>query len=51
MLQHDLARGKVQRVTLWEYITGITDAERETMRAERLARGEPYDYDLWNDED
>lgn len=42
--------GAVQRVSMWEYITGITDAEREKMRAERLARGEPYDYDLWDDE-
>ncbi|WP_157254838.1 type II toxin-antitoxin system Phd/YefM family antitoxin [Nonomuraea typhae] len=50
VLQHDRARGKVQRVSLWEYITGITDAERERMRAERLARGEPNDYDLWDDE-
>ncbi|MFI7708484.1 hypothetical protein [Nonomuraea sp. NPDC049480] len=46
VLQHDLARGAVQRVSRWEYLTGITDAEREKMRAERLARGEPYDYDL-----
>ncbi|MFI7642684.1 hypothetical protein [Nonomuraea sp. NPDC049400] len=47
VLQHDLPRGKVLRVSMWEY---ITDAEREQMRAERLARGEPYDYDLWDDE-
>lgn len=41
VLQHDLARGAIQRVSRWEYLTGITDAEREQMRAERLARGEP----------
>ncbi|MFC4122773.1 hypothetical protein [Nonomuraea zeae] len=45
VLQHDLARVAVQRVNRWEYLTGITDAEREQMRAERLARGEPYDYE------
>ncbi|WP_171075121.1 type II toxin-antitoxin system Phd/YefM family antitoxin [Nonomuraea basaltis] len=49
VLQHDLARGAIQRVSRWEYLTGITDAEREKMRAERLARGEPYDYDLIDD--
>lgn len=41
VLQHDLARVAVQRVNRWEYLTGITDAEREQMRAERPARGEP----------
>ncbi|MDP4504181.1 hypothetical protein [Nonomuraea turcica] len=46
VLQHDLARGAVQRVSRWEYLTGIIDAEREQIRAARLARGEPYDYDL-----
>ncbi|MEU4234343.1 type II toxin-antitoxin system Phd/YefM family antitoxin [Nonomuraea sp. NPDC026600] len=50
VLQHDLARGTVQRVSRWEYLTGITDAERERLRAERLARGEPYDDDLWDDD-
>ncbi|TDD18046.1 hypothetical protein [Nonomuraea diastatica] len=50
VLQDDLARGKVQLVSMWEYLTGITDAEFEQMRAERLARGEPYDYDLADDE-
>ncbi|MEO3892165.1 type II toxin-antitoxin system prevent-host-death family antitoxin [Nonomuraea sp. B5E05] len=49
VLQHDLARGKVQRVSMWEYITGITNAEREQMRAERLARGELHDHDLTDD--
>jgi hypothetical protein len=49
VLQHDLARGAIRRVSRWEYLTGITDAEREKMRAERLARGEPYDYDLADD--
>jgi hypothetical protein len=51
VLQHDPARGAVQRVSRWEYLTGITDAEREKIRAERLARGEPYDYDLWDDDE
>ncbi|MFB4283879.1 hypothetical protein ACBJ59_51910 [Nonomuraea sp. MTCD27] len=45
VLQRDLARVAVQRVNRWEYLTGIIDAEREQMRAERLARGEPYDYE------
>ncbi|MET7339218.1 hypothetical protein, partial [Nonomuraea sp. NPDC005650] len=41
----------VSAVFRWHpYITGITDAEREKMRAERLARGEPYDSDLWDDD-
>jgi hypothetical protein len=49
VLQHDPARGAIRRVSRWEYLTGITDAEREQMRAERLARGEPYDSDLADD--
>ncbi|WP_329087720.1 MULTISPECIES: hypothetical protein [unclassified Streptosporangium] len=32
VLAHDLARGKVRRVTRWEWLTGITDAEREQLR-------------------
>jgi len=32
VLAHDLARGKVRRVTRWEWLTGITDDEREQLR-------------------
>ncbi|MGJ6969607.1 hypothetical protein ACSDR0_47765 [Streptosporangium sp. G11] len=32
VLAHDLARGTVRRVTWWEWLTGITDEEREQLR-------------------
>ncbi|MEU4537694.1 hypothetical protein AB0G15_22820 [Streptosporangium sp. NPDC023825] len=32
VLAHDLARGKVRRVTRWEWLTGITDDVREQLR-------------------
>ncbi|MDP9850305.1 prevent-host-death family protein [Streptosporangium lutulentum] len=34
VLAHDLARGKLRRVTRWEWLTGITDDEREQLRRE-----------------
>ncbi|MFI7640517.1 hypothetical protein [Nonomuraea sp. NPDC049400] len=44
VLQHDLARQSPAGQPV-----GATGAEREQMRAERLARGEPNDDDLWDD--
>ncbi|MEV4249862.1 hypothetical protein AB0J63_41430 [Streptosporangium canum] len=32
VLTHDLARGKVRRVSRWEWLIGITDEEREQLR-------------------
>ncbi|MEU8383604.1 hypothetical protein [Streptosporangium sp. NPDC048865] len=32
VLAHDLACGTVRRVTRWEWLTGITDDEREQLR-------------------
>jgi prevent-host-death family protein len=34
VLAHDIARGHVELVSRWEWLTGITDAERERMREE-----------------
>lgn len=33
-LAHDLERGHVQLVTYWEWLTGVTDEEREQLRAQ-----------------
>jgi prevent-host-death family protein len=33
-LAHDLERGYVQLVTYWEWLTGVTDEEREQLRAQ-----------------
>ncbi len=41
-LAHDLERGFVQMVTHWEWLTGVTDEERDRMRAE----ADP-DRELW----
>lgn len=38
-VEHDLARGAIKRVTFWEWFTGVTDEEREQIRAERAAAG------------
>lgn len=37
VVAHDLARGVPRRVTYWEWLTGITDEEREKMRADELS--------------
>lgn len=43
-LAHDLARGYVQLVSRWEWLTGVTDEEREHLRAEQDAGDGSWHY-------